>query len=60
MMHQPPDDRRYYQARIERERALARSARHPEAARAHSILAELYRDRLGIGAEPAVVEGVQA
>ena len=59
MMHQPPDDRRYYQARIERERALARSARHPEAARAHSILAELYRDRLG-GAEPGVSEGVQA
>jgi hypothetical protein len=45
-MQQQSEDRRYYQARIERERALAQSASHPEAARAHSILAGLYADRL--------------
>jgi hypothetical protein len=40
-------DRLYLQARAESELALARAASHPEAARAHAILARLYLDRLG-------------
>jgi hypothetical protein len=59
-LSQPPQDRRYFEARIEHELALARSAPHPEAARAHSILAGLYLDRLGLAAEPALSEGVQS
>jgi hypothetical protein len=46
-MPQPLEERRYFETRIEDELALARSASHPEAVRAHSILAGLYRDRLG-------------
>jgi hypothetical protein len=42
----PQEEVRYYQARVEDERALARSAPHPEAARAHTGLADLYLDRL--------------
>ena len=53
------EDRRYFEARIERELALARSARHPEAARAHTILANLYLDRIGLVAEPALFRKVQ-
>jgi hypothetical protein len=43
---QPNEDRPYFEARAEHELALARSAPHPEAARAHSMLAGLYLDRL--------------
>jgi hypothetical protein len=43
-------DHAYLQARADRELALARSAPHPEAARAHTILARLYLDRLGAAA----------
>jgi hypothetical protein len=43
----PMKDETYLQARADRELALARSAPHPEAARAHAILARLYLDRLG-------------
>jgi hypothetical protein len=50
-VEQQPEDRRYYQARIERELALARSAAHPEAARAHSMLADLYAGRLREGGD---------
>jgi hypothetical protein len=57
-MPQRAEDRRYLEARIERERALERSARHPEAARAHSILAAFYLDRLEAAAEPALSECV--
>jgi hypothetical protein len=49
-------DHAYLQARADRELALARSAPHPEAARAHAILAGLYLDRLGAvmpGDEPS-------
>lgn len=56
---QPPEDRPYLEARIEHELALASSAPHPEAARAHSILAGLYLDRLRSIAEPARSERVQ-
>lgn len=52
-----PDDRLYYQTRIERERALAKAARHPEAARAHANLAQLYRDRLGREAQAGLEPG---
>jgi len=47
MLTNPMKDDAYLQARAERELALARSASHPEAARAHAILARLYLDRLG-------------
>jgi hypothetical protein len=59
-MPQSPEDRRYFEARAEHELALARSAPHPEAARAHSILAGLYLDRLGWVAEPAPSDPVQS
>jgi hypothetical protein len=58
-MPHPPEDRRYYEARIEHELALAKSASHAEAARAHSILAHLYLDRLRSATEPALFEVVQ-
>jgi hypothetical protein len=45
-LKQPNEDRLYFEARAEHELALARSAPHPEAARAHSMLAGLYLDRL--------------
>ena len=43
------DDRTYYQERAEREMELARQARHPEAARAHSVLAGHYLDMVHNG-----------
>jgi hypothetical protein len=58
-MLQPQDDHLYFEARAEREIALARSAPHPEAARAHTILARLYLDRLGSVANPALFEAVR-
>jgi hypothetical protein len=59
-MPEQTHDRRYFEARIERELALAKSAAHPEAARVHSTLAELYLDRLGLKAEPGLSERVHA
>jgi hypothetical protein len=38
------EDRFYYRQRAEQELALAREARHPNAARAHSLLARYCRD----------------
>lgn len=58
-MPQQPEDRRYFEARIENELALARSAAHPEAARAHSVLAGLYAQRLKSVTEPALSGGVR-
>jgi hypothetical protein len=59
-MSQPLAERRYFEARIAHELALARSASHPEAVRAHSILASLYRDRLGSEGESAPPGTVRA
>ena len=56
MVTNPMKDRLYLQARADSELALARSAPHPEAARAHAILARLYLDRLrsaASGSDPA-------
>lgn len=50
-MQHPQDDSLYYRVRLEHELALAETARHPEAARAHKIMAETYRDRLRSPAE---------
>ncbi|HEX4737724.1 MAG TPA: hypothetical protein VH331_09190 [Allosphingosinicella sp.] len=36
------EDLAYYRQRAERERELAREARHPNAARAHTLLADYY------------------
>ena len=52
-MPQPTEDRFYYLTRMEGELALARSAPHPKAAMAHSILAGLYLDRVRSAAEVA-------
>ena len=46
----PPEDQLYYQARAADELARAKTAPHPEAARAHAILADLYRERLAVPA----------
>jgi hypothetical protein len=42
------EDQSYYRTRAEQELALASKALHPEAARAHKILAGLYRERIGL------------
>jgi len=49
----PAEDQLYYQARAADELALAQAALHPEAARAHAILADLYRERLAAPASGA-------
>jgi hypothetical protein len=59
-MSQPLEERRYFEARIEHELALARSASHPEAVRAHSLLATLYRDRLGPQGQSGPPESLRA
>lgn len=56
----PVEERRYFEARIADELALARSASHPEAVRAHAILAQLYRDRLGSEGEWGPPKAVRA
>jgi hypothetical protein len=55
-----PEDRLYFEGRIEHELSLAKSAAHPQAARAHSLLAGLYLERLSGETEPAVPDRVQA
>lgn len=40
------DDTAYYRSRAEAELALARAADHPDAARAHYLLAGFYLDRV--------------
>jgi hypothetical protein len=45
-MQQRAEDHFYFQSRAEQELAMANIAPHPEAARAHKILAALYLDRL--------------
>ncbi len=40
------DDTDYYRSRAEAELALAQSAEHPDAARAHYLLAGFYLDRV--------------
>ncbi|PSJ42960.1 hypothetical protein [Allosphingosinicella deserti] len=42
----PRDDRPYYLARAEWELARARASAHPDAARAHALLAGYYFDRV--------------
>jgi hypothetical protein len=41
------EDVLYYRQRAEREMEMARSASHPNAARAHSLLAGYYLDMVG-------------
>ena len=41
------EDLAYYRQRAARERELAREARHPNAARAHNLLAGYYADLVG-------------
>lgn len=48
------EDRSYYQRRAEAELAMAAQAAHPSAARAHSLLAGYYLDRIHNG--PAAVQ----
>jgi hypothetical protein len=55
-----PDERLYFEARARDELARAQAAPHPEAARAHAILAQLYLDRLKASAEPDLPERVQS
>ena len=43
------EDILYYRQRAEREAEMAERARHPNAARAHSVLAGYYRDILDSG-----------
>lgn len=40
------EDQYYYQSRAEAELRLAEQAAHPEAARAHALLAGYYLDRI--------------
>jgi hypothetical protein len=51
-MLQQADEESYFQSRVEQELAMASKAPHPEAARAHKILAGLYRERLGSNISP--------
>jgi hypothetical protein len=46
------DERLYFAKRAEAELALARTAPHPNAARAHYIIAGHYLDRAHNGREP--------
>jgi hypothetical protein len=46
-MHQRAEDQSYFQTRVEQELAMARKAPHPEAAKAHKVLARLYLERIG-------------
>ncbi|QAY76029.1 hypothetical protein [Sphingosinicella sp. BN140058] len=48
----PRDDRPYYLARAEWELTRARASEHPDAARAHALLAGYYFDRV-FGDPPA-------
>jgi len=47
-MMQQTEDHSYFQSRIDQELAMARKASHPEATRAHHILASLYAERLAL------------
>jgi hypothetical protein len=51
------EDQSYFQSRVEQELALASRAPHPQAARAHEILAELYRERLGVDRSADLIQG---
>jgi hypothetical protein len=45
-MRERAEDHSYFQSRAQQELAMANEAPHPEAARAHKILAGLYLERL--------------
>ncbi|WP_137899339.1 hypothetical protein [Sphingomonas sp. 2SG] len=51
------DDTTYFYARAETELELAQRATHPEAVRAHYIIANHYLDRCYGGGEAAVADG---
>ena len=57
-MQQNMEDRSYFQSRADQELAMARNAPHPEAAKAHNILAGLYRERLGPLVSPDQPQGL--
>lgn len=51
------DDTTYFYARAETELELAQRATHPEAVRAHYIIANHYLDRCYGGSETTVADG---
>ncbi|HEU4958875.1 MAG TPA: hypothetical protein VFT56_00580 [Sphingomonas sp.] len=53
---QPRNDADYYESRAEAELHRARNAEHPEAARAHYLIAGVYLDRAHGGTAPDVLE----